>query len=90
MKDSQETKGKQQAKAEKANVSVTVKDVIEDKAKQSAINVKNGNKNVIVKLDGKVKVRFTSDYGFMKKGKEATISDLAYDVYSKAGVVEKI
>lgn len=77
-------------KEEKAEITATVSDVMQEKGKQSAINVKNGKDPVIVKLDGKVKVRFKNDYGYMKKGREATISDLAYDVYSKAGVVEKI
>lgn len=77
-------------KEEKAEITTTVMDVMEEKGKQSAINVKNGKDPVIVKLNGKVKVRFTKDYGYMKKDKEATISDLAYDVYAKAGVVEKI
>lgn len=81
------TKGK---KVEKTEVTTTVSDVMQEKAKQSSVNIKNGKEAVIVKLDGKVNVRFTEDYGFMKKDQEQTVSDLAFDVYSKAGVVEKI
>lgn len=79
-----------QKKVEKTEVTTTVSDVMQEKAKQSSVNIKNGKEAVIVKLDGKVNVRFTKDYGFMKKDQEQTVSDLAFDVYSKAGVVEKI
>jgi len=79
-----------QKKAEKAEVNVTVTEVLQEKAKQSSNNIKNGKEAVKVKLDGKVAIKFTKDYGYMKAGKEAIVSDLAYDIYTKAGVVEKI
>ena len=77
-------------KEEKAQVTTTVQDVLQSKAEQSAKNVLNGKAHVEVSLKGKVSVRFTSDYGHMKKDKVYNVSPLAFDVYQKAGVVEKI
>lgn len=77
-------------KVEKTEVTTTVSDVMQEKGKQSAINIKNGKDAVIIKLDGKVRVRFNKDYGYMKKDVEVEVSDLAYEVYAKAGVVDKI
>lgn len=77
-------------KEEKAEVTVTVSDVMQEKGKQSATNIKNGNEAVKVSLTRKVKVRFTKDYGFIKKDATLQVSELAYDIYAKAGVVEKI
>lgn len=77
-------------KVEKTEVTTTVSDVMQEKGKQSAINIKNGKDAVIIKLDGKVKVRFIKDYGYIKKDATLTVSDLAYDIYSKAKVIEKV
>lgn len=69
---------------------VTTKDVKLELAEQSKKNLANGGKNVEVSITDTVKVKFTKDHGFMKKGQEATISALAYKVYDKNKCVEKI
>ena len=60
------------------------------KAEQSAENKRKGGSDVEVSLVDTHKVRFTKDFGFMKKGAEATVSDVAYQIYNGKGVVEKI
>lgn len=69
---------------------VSVKDVKQEKAAQSAKNRAGGGKDVEVSILDTVKVRFTKDYGKMKKGHTQSISPLAYEVYDKNSCVEKI
>lgn len=79
------------AKVEKKEkTTVDVQDVLQEKAKQSLKNIQNGKEEVKVSLTDNIEVRFKKDYGFMKKDQTATVSELAYEVYSKAGVVDKI
>lgn len=74
----------------KAPVNVTVLDVMEEKAEMSAKNRSKGGEDVKVSLTDTVKVRFTSDYGYMRAGQTATISALAFEIYDRNKVVEKI
>ena len=67
-----------------------VKDHFEAKGKQSKENIANGGSPVIVSLVNKTLVRFTKDYGFMKKGHEQEVSDTALEIYTKEGVIEKL
>lgn len=69
---------------------ITTKDIKKELAEQSKTNRNNGGKDVEVSITDTVKVKFTKDFGFMKKDQTATISILAYKVYDKNKCVEKI
>lgn len=70
---------------------ITTKDVKQEKAAQSAKNRAAGGKDVEVSVLDTVNVRFTDDFGkHIKKGHEQRMSVLAFEVYDKNGVVEKI
>lgn len=81
---------KQPKQEEKAPVTNTVKDVLDAKGAQSAKNLSQGGNAVKVSLKDNVEVIFTSDYGYIKKGHKQPVSQLAFEIYQKAGVVEKI
>jgi hypothetical protein len=66
------------------------KEHFDKKAEQSKKNKQAGGNNVIIDLVGKVKVRFTKDYGFIKAGHEQFLSETAYEIYADKKVVEKI
>ncbi|UYW01790.1 hypothetical protein K5I29_02375 [Flavobacterium agricola] len=72
-----------------ATVTTTVEEVLKEKGAESLKNIRNGKELEKVSLTDKVKIVFTKDYGFMKKDQEATVSALAFEVYSKAGVAKK-
>jgi hypothetical protein len=74
----------------KVSKTITVKDVKQEKADQSKANRANGGADVVVDVLSTVNVKFKKDFGKMKKDKTYRISQLAYEVYDKNGVVEKI
>lgn len=53
-------------------------------------NLSSGGKAVTVNLIDKTNVKFTKDFGFMKKGHVQEVSETAYEIYKKAGVIEKL
>lgn len=68
-----------------------VQKVLEQKGKQSAENIAKGGSAVKVSLTKKTLVEFTKDYGkHIKKGHVQEVSDLALEIYEKAGVVKKV
>lgn len=69
---------------------IKTSDVKAEKAEQSKKNAANGGKPVEVSILDTVNVKFKKDFGKMKKGQTYRISQLAYEVYDKNGVVEKI
>lgn len=75
---------------ENTNVTVDIQEVLNEKGAQSTKNLANGKEEVKVSLTDVITVRFKRDYGFMKKDQEARVSELSYDLYNKAGVVDKI
>lgn len=63
----------------------------DEKAQQSKDNRLSGNNNdVEISLVDTHTVRFKENFGFMEKGKEYTISEMAYQVYDKKKLVEKV
>lgn len=74
----------------KAEATVNVQDVLQEKAEQSAKNLQGGKEEVKISLTDVIEVRFKRDYGFMKKDQVAHVSSLAFEVYQKAGAVDKI
>lgn len=62
----------------------------QEQGQKSKENRTNGGEDVKVSLTNKTKVRFTADFGHMKKGHEQEVSDVALAIYEKAKVVEKI
>lgn len=66
------------------------KDHFEKKAAQSKKNKAEGGKNVVIDLVKKVRVRFTQDFGYIKKGHEQDLSETAFEIYNSKGVVEKV
>ena len=53
-------------------------------------NLSKGGNPVVINLVDKVNVQFTKDFGFMKKGHVQEVSETAYEIYKKAGVIEKL
>lgn len=62
----------------------------QEQGAKSKSNLSQGGKEVEVSLTNKTLVRFTKNFGFLKKGHEQEVSDVAYAIYEKAGVIEKI
>lgn len=62
----------------------------EEKAEQSRKNKANGGSNVTIDLLKTVKIRFNKAFGYNKAGAEITVSETAYEIYNKAGVIEKV
>ncbi len=62
----------------------------EEQGKKSKENKAQGGKEVEVSLTNKTFVRFTKNHGFFKKGHEQEVSDVAFAIYDKAGVIEKL
>lgn len=69
---------------------VSTKDYFENKAVEAKKRLEEGKPLEKVNIEDKVKVRFTKDYGYMKKGQEATISIVAYNIYNENKCIEKI
>ena len=57
---------------------------------KSKENKSNGGEEVKVSLTNKTKVRFIKDFGFMKKGDEQEVSDVALAIYEGKKVIEKL
>lgn len=78
--------------AEKANSGAAgaTEKHFQEQGQKSKENRANGGEDVKVSLTNKTKVRFTADFGFIKKGHEQEVSDVALAIYEKAKVVEKI
>lgn len=68
----------------------TVQTVLESKAEQTKKNLSQGGTAVKVSIVNTTEVIFTADYGYMKKGHKQRVSDLALEMYQKAGVVERL
>lgn len=83
-------KGQQNSKVAEVKEEATVKSVLDKKAEQTVENLSKGGKPVKVNFTNTTEVVFTSDYGYIKKGHKQKVSDLALEMYQKAGVVEKI
>ncbi len=62
----------------------------EELAQTSRKNLQNGGETVKINLIKTVNVRFTKDFGIIKKGHEQLLSQAAYDIYKKKEVVELI
>jgi hypothetical protein len=59
-------------------------------AAKSAENRKAGASDVEIDLHSTHTVKFKKDFGFIKKDAVLTVSDTAYNIYNKAGAVEKV
>lgn len=63
----------------------------EEQGAKSRDNRSKGGEDVKISLTNKTLVRFTKDFGkHLKKGDEMEISDMAFSIYEKAGVIEKL
>ena len=62
-----------------------VQEFFEDKAKE----IKEGG-SPKVNLSKIVKVEFTKDFGYMRKGKTQNVSQIAYEIYKKAKCIKVI
>lgn len=69
---------------------ISIGDIKQEKATQSAKNRAGGGKDVEVDILSTVEVEFTKDFRKMKKGTKARVSVLAYEFYNKNKVVNKI
>lgn len=76
------------AEENKNQENVTVEDVVNEAAVQSAENKKKGSENVKISLTDKFNVEFTKDFRLFKKGDKAEVSELAKDFYIKNGVAK--
>ena len=79
---------------EKKNTGKESNDVVgsfyEEKGAESAANLRNGKDVVTFSIANKIKVEFTKDFVFMKKGNVQEVSEIAYEIYKKAEVVKKL
>ena len=68
------------------------KEYFEDKGEKSRQNRVNGGNDVVISLTNKNDVKFTKDFGkHFKKGDTLEgISDAAFEIYNKKGVIEKL
>lgn len=62
----------------------------EEQGAKSRENKSKGGSEVVVSLTNKTLVRFKENFGFIKAGHEQEISDVAFAIYDKAGVIEKL
>jgi hypothetical protein len=62
----------------------------EEQGAKSKENKSAGGSEVVVSLTNKTMVRFTKNHGYFKKGHEQEVSDVAYAIYDKARVIEKL
>lgn len=63
----------------------------QEKGKQTKENLSSGGKEVLISLTNKVNVEFTKDYGdHIKAGHTQEVSETAFEIYNKAGVVKKL
>lgn len=81
----EDTKGNQ----DNAHAGIT-QDFYNEKAAQSKENRLSGGSDVEINLTDTHTVKFKQDFGFMKKDVIYTISEMAYQVYDKKKLVEKV
>lgn len=62
----------------------------QEQGAKSKQNLSQGGKEVEVNLINKTLVEFTENFGFLKKGHVQEISDVAFAIYEKAGVIKKL
>ena len=63
----------------------------EQGAKSKKLIADGKTEGVTVSLTNTTEVRFIKDFGkHLKEGDELTVSDVAYAIYDKAGVIEKV
>jgi len=63
----------------------------EQGAKSKKLIAEGKTEGVVINLERTTPVRFTRDFGkHMKEGDELSVSDVAYAIYDKAGVIEKL
>ena len=63
----------------------------QEKGNQSKENLSKGGKEVVISLINKVNVEFTKDFGdHIKAGHTQEVSETAFEIYNKAGVVKKL
>lgn len=55
-----------------------------------AKEAKDNGKDIVISLTNKRKVEFTKDYGFMRIGHTQEVSDQAFEIYNKAGVIKEV
>lgn len=83
-------KNKSEAKEVNEAAGVT-KAYYEEQGEKSRKNRANGGEDVKISLTNKTLVRFTKDFGkHLKEGDEMEVSDMAFAIYQKAGVIEKV
>lgn len=70
--------------------SAGTKEHFNDLAATSKKNKSEGRENVKIDLVKTVTARFTEDFGLLKKGHVQSLSQTAYDIYNKKGVVELV
>jgi predicted transcriptional regulator len=77
---------------EKATVDKNpVQAFFDEKGKETAENLAKQGSPVKISLTNKTMVEFTKDYGkHIKKGHKQEVSDVAFEIYNKAGVVKKV
>lgn len=76
--------------ANEAKEKGVAKEYFETQGAKSKENKSNGGKEVEVSLTNKTSVRFTKDFGFMKKGDVQEVSDVALAIYEGKKVIEKL
>jgi len=69
---------------------ITVAYFKEQGAKSRKLIAEGKPEGVVVNLYNTTNVRFTRDFGYNKEGDELLVSDVAYAIYDKAGVIEKV
>lgn len=67
-----------------------VKDLYDEKGKQSTENRLKGGEDVVISLVNKTKVEFIKDFGQMKKGHVQEVSDVAFEIYDKQKAIKKV
>lgn len=75
---------------DKSDSTGVTQDFYNEKAAQSLSNRAAGGSDVEISLVDTHTVRFKQDFGFMKKDSVYTISEMAYQVYDKKKLVEKV
>lgn len=76
--------------ADKASKNSATKEFYDEKAQQTRENLSKGGEPVTVDLVNKTRVQFTKDFGHIKKGHIQEVSDVAFGIYDKKGVIKKL
>jgi len=64
---------------------------MKEQGAKSKKQLSEGGKEVVLSLTNTTNVRFTKDFGlYLKEGMEQEVSDQAFAIYDKAGVIEKV